>query len=323
MMKLVLVLVLGLGPLCAFAQNSESIPLNGIVARVNDTVITVKEVMTAIASELEFLERRYGDQPTVFEQKARELRANMVRDLVERQLILHEFKTGGYNFPESYIEDQIAREIRENYGDRKTLAKTLEAQGMTIESFREKLRERIILRAMVDHFIPRDPVISPFKIETYYKEHLDKFKLEDQVKLRMIVITNRPNEALYAPKEMAKEIIAKLDEGAPFAEMARIYSQSSQSAEGGDWGWVEKSVLRSDLADIAFTMKPGQRSDVVGRPDGCYILQVEETKAAHTRPLSEVRSEIESVLKGEETKRLHDKWIDRLKTKSFVQYFPD
>jgi peptidyl-prolyl cis-trans isomerase SurA len=322
-MKVLLALLVGMGPFCVYAQSSGTIPLNGIVARVNDTVITVKEVMTAIASELEFLERRLGDQPMVFEQKARELRANMVRDLVERQLILHEFKTGGYNFPESYIEDQIAREIRENYGDRKTLAKTLEAQGMTIENFREKLRERIILRAMVDHFVPRDPVISPFKIETYYKEHLDKFKLEDQVKLRMIVITNRPNDTLFSSKDLAKEIMTKLDEGAPFPEMARIYSQSSQSSEGGDWGWVEKSVLRSDLADVAFAMKPGQRSGVIERPDGAYILLVEETKSAHTRPLSEVRTEIENVLKGEETRRLHDKWIGRLKTKSFVQFFPD
>jgi len=288
LMKFLLALLIGLGPLYAYAQNAAT--LNGIVARVNDTVITKKEVITAIASELAFLERRFADQPTVYEQKARELRANMVRELVEHQLILHEFKTGGYNFPESYIEDQIAREIRENYGDRKTLAKTLEAQGMTIEAFREKLRERIILRAMAEHFIPRDPVISPFKIETYYKEHLDKFKLEDQVKLRMIVITNRPNDTLYSPKDMAKELLAKLDEGTPFAEMARIYSQSSQSAEGGDWGWVEKSVLRADLAEVAFSLKPGQRSGVLERADGCYILLVEETKSAHTRPLSEVRT---------------------------------
>jgi parvulin-like peptidyl-prolyl isomerase len=282
----------------------------------------MKEVLTVILPELEFLERRYGADPVLFEQKARELRANAIRDLVERQLILHEFNTGGYSLPDSYIEDQIAKDVR-NYGNSLTLTKTLQAQGLTRENYRQKVREKVILAAMTSHFIPRNPVISPFKIETYYKENLDKFKLEDQVKLRMIVITNRPGDSLYSPKSLAEEILTKLGEGASFAEMAKVYSQGSQSAEGGDWGWVERSVLREDLAQVAFSLKPGQRSGLIERPDGCYIMLVEETKTAHTRPLSEVRSEIEATLKAEETKRLHNKWIDRLKAKSFVEYFPD
>lgn len=321
-MKFVLALIIGVVPFCVQAQTGATIPLNGIVARVNDTVITFKEVLTAIASDLDFLERRYAAQPSVFEQKARELRANAVRDLVERQLILNEFKTGGFSLPDSYIEDQIAKDVR-NYGNRLTLQKTLQAQGLTFENYRQKVRERVIIGAMVDHFIPRDPVISPFRIETYYKDHLDKYKLEDQVKLRMIVLTNRPNDATYSPTTLANEILAKLKEGTSFADMARIYSQGSQSVEGGDWGWVEKSVLREDLAQVAFSLKAGERTGVIERPDGCYIMLVEESRVAHTRPLSEVRGEIETTLKAEETKRLHDKWIDRLKAKSFVQYFPD
>ncbi|MHC1763699.1 MAG: peptidylprolyl isomerase [Verrucomicrobiia bacterium] len=321
-MKLAATLILALAPICLHAQMASAIPLNGIVARVNDNVITQKEVLTAIFPELEFLERRYGDDPVVFEQKVRELRANAIRDLVERQLILHEFKTGGYNLPESYIDDQIAKDIR-NYGNQLTLTKTLQAQGLTREGYRQKVREKVILAAMVDHFVPRNPVISPFKIETYYKENLDKFKLQDQVKLRMIVITNRPDDTLFSPKSLAEEIVAKLSEGASFAEMAKVYSQGSQSSEGGDWGWIERSVLREDLAQVAFSLKPGQRSGLIERPDGCYIMLVEETKLAHTRPLSEVRAEIEATLKAEEAKRLHGKWIDRLKAKSFVEYFPE
>src|SRR3954465_11939116 len=99
-MKLLLALILGLASLSLRAQSGSEIPLNGIVARVNDTVITAKEVLTAIASELDFLERRYADQPSMFEKNARELRTAAVNELVERQLILYEFKTGGFNMPE-------------------------------------------------------------------------------------------------------------------------------------------------------------------------------------------------------------------------------
>ena len=322
-MKYLLALIMGLVPLCLRGQSESVIPLNGIVARVNDVVITYKEVFTSIRSDIEFLERRYGDRPDVFEQKAREVKGQTVTNLVERQLVLHEFKTGGFSIPESYIEDQIEKDIRANYGNRLTLTKTLQAEGLTFESYKQKVRESVIMALMRDHFIPRDPVISPFKIETYYKEHQDKFKLEDQVKFRMIVITNRPSDSFYSPKSMAQEILTKLKDGAPFAEMAKLYSQDSHGPDGGDWGWIERSVLRSDLSEVAFGLKPAQQSDLIERPDGCYIMLVEESKVAHTRPLSEARAEIETTLKSLENKRLHDKWIGRLSAKSFVQYFPE
>jgi parvulin-like peptidyl-prolyl isomerase len=315
-------LLLGLGALCVRVHAQSAVTLNGLVARVNDSVITLKEVYTYIVSDLDFLERRYGDRPDVFSQRARELQARGVEDLVERQLILSEFKTGGFSLPESYIEDQIAKDTR-NYGNHLTLTKTLQAQGVTFESYKQKVRERIILSAMNDKFVPRDPLISPFKIETFYKDHPDKFKLEDQVKLRMIVITNRGDDSTYSPKALAQEILVKLGEGAPFADMAKIYSQGSQSVDGGDWGWVEKSVLRPDLAQVAFSLRPGQRSDVVEKSDGCYIMFVEDSKKAHIKPLTEVRTEIENTLKADEINRLHKKWIDKLKAKSFIQYFPD
>src|SRR5438477_6910079 len=101
-MKFFFALIVGLVPFGVQGQSGSAIPLNGIVARVNDSVITFKEVLTAIAADLEFLESRYGNKPDVFDQKARDLRSSAVRELVERQLILHEFKIGGYSLPDSF-----------------------------------------------------------------------------------------------------------------------------------------------------------------------------------------------------------------------------
>jgi peptidyl-prolyl cis-trans isomerase SurA len=315
------VLIFALIFLC-FPSLTEAEPVvrNGVLVRVNDAVITYKDIQNRIADDLAFLERQYGNQPKVFDQKLAELEKQHIELLVEEQLILHEFKTGGYRLPDSWIEDRINKDIR-TYRNRLTLTQTLQAQGMTYEGYRTKVRDRVIIEAMMDQNVPRDPVISPFKIESYYVQNRDKFNVQDQVKLRMIVITNRPNDNLFAPKKMTQEILAKIEEGATFAEMAKIYSQGSQSTEGGDWGWVERSVLRADLAEKAFGLKPGQRSGVIEAPDGCYLMQVDESRTSFIKPLSEVREEIESTLKTEESRRLKKKWIDRLKSKSFLLYF--
>jgi parvulin-like peptidyl-prolyl isomerase len=103
--------------------------------------------------------------------------------------------------------------------------------------------------------------------------------------------------------------------------MAKVYSQGSQAADGGDWGWVEHKVLREDLAKVAFSLKAGQRSEPIETPSGIYLMYVEQVDPAHVRSLTEVREEIENTLKAEEVKRLRQQFVDRLKKKSFIVYY--
>src|SRR5690606_26952506 len=157
------------------------------------------------------------------------------------------------------------------------------------------------------------------RIERYYLDNQDRFRIADQVKLSMIVIDK--SRSLVDPLRLAREIQAKLDEGASFAEMAAVYSDGSQAREGGSWGWVERSVLREDLAEIAFSMQPDTRSDLIDKPEAVYLMQVDDVRAAHVRPLSEVRDEIERTLTLQERARLEQQWLDRLRRKTFVARF--
>ncbi len=85
--------------------------------------------------------------------------------------------------------DQLVQDrIRERYGDRITLMKTLQAQGMTFEQFRKDVRDQYIISAMRSKNVSQEIVISPYKIENYYLAHQDDFKMGDQIKLRMIVL---------------------------------------------------------------------------------------------------------------------------------------
>lgn len=294
--------------------------VNGILVIVNDTVITMKDVYASLAEDIDLLERQYAGRPQLLDQKLKELHHDRVEQLVESRLILHEFETIGGKLPESYIENRIAEDVR-RFGDRLTLTKTLQADGITYETYRKRIREKTIIDLMVREKVPRDPLVSPARIEAYYRDNQDKFKLQDQVKLRMVFVPSRASDRSFSPVRMAKELLAKINEGVPFADMAKVYSQGSQAVEGGDWGWVEKSVLRPELAALAFTMKPGGKSDVIETPDGCFIMLVEDTRIAHTKPLLEVRDEIEATLKAQESRRLRQQWISRLKAKQFVRYF--
>ena len=80
--------------------------------------------------------------------------------------------------------------------------------------------------------------------------------------------------------------------------------------------------MRKELADVAFQLKPGQRSGVIETPNAFYIMLVEDRHAAHVKDLSDVRDEIEKILLEKEHERLQKQWIEKLRKKTFVREFP-
>jgi peptidyl-prolyl cis-trans isomerase SurA len=353
--------------------------VSGIEAVVHDSIITREEVERMTAPAAEVLWRTYRSQPEVFAKKVAEARNENLEELLERQLILRDFKTG-YNFQMDVVEKEIQKEIdkeideeiRANYnGSRIAMLQTLQARGITYEKHRQQIHDKIIIAFLRQKNISSEIIVSPHKVEAYYQTHLDDYKVKDEVKLRMIVLKSPVAADSPHVEKLAEDIVTKLKEGATFAEMATIHSEGSQRNQGGDMGWAEVAGLSKGLRDMATALQPGQHSGVASRSSGddywvCeyengkpalarhyttdpatkkeslaeerhfdgnstatnlpppqefYIMLVEDKRAAHVKPLNEVREQIEKDLLDQEQKQLKDQWIGRLKKKTFVRYF--
>jgi peptidyl-prolyl cis-trans isomerase SurA len=304
-----------------FALPSRGELADSILAIVNDTVITRAQLDIFTEPAVESLRRQFADQPDAFQRELTRTLNDGLEQLVERQLILHDFDSQGYKLPDSLVNQLVQERIRGRFGDRVTLMKTLQAQGMTYEKFREQVRDQF-----VEDYMRRNKggsqqiIISPYQIENYYLTHQESFKVEDEIKLRMIIL-NKTSAADTNTLNLAREIQSKIKEGATFQEMASVYSQGSPQHQAGDWGWVERSVLRKELADAAFALPVGQMSDVIDTPESCYLMFVEDKHPAHVRSLREIHSDIEKTLRTQEQARLQKEWVDGLKKKNFVRYF--
>jgi len=301
----------------AHAQSRTNI--GGIAVIVNEAIITRQEVFDYITPAAMTLRSTIRDRAAL-DQRMAQLQEAATEDLVKRQLILHDYKTAGYNYPETIIEDRIEERIKSQYRDRAQLMQDLHARLTTYENFRKQQREEILIVAMRQAKLPQDFLISPQKILNYYQEHQTNYLVGEEVRVRMIVL-NKPATDTGGAKERAGEILRKINEGAPFAEMAKSYSESSQAKDGGDSGWHQREGLRKELSDAAFSLPAGQRSGVLDLPDSVWLLQVDERRVARTRPLSEVRDQIERELRIRESERQEEKWVRRLKEKSFVRYY--
>lgn len=293
---------------------------NSIMVIVNDVVITEDDVKESLLPSIESLYNQYASNPAELEKRLIALQRERLEELVAHQLILNDYTNAGYKLPENIIEDQIQARIKEEYGDRAALIKTLKARGVTYESYRQNIRDAIVVRALRDKNVSQNIIISPTKIEEYYVTNTNLFQRPNQVKLRTIVF-NKPKDNPETTRRLAEEVLKKLDEGAPFAEMAGVYSDGPQRSQGGSLGWVEAAALRKELAEAAFSLKPGQRSGIIEIPEAFFIVLVEETKSAHVKSLSEVRDGIERLLIIKEQDRLYNQYLDRLKKKAFIRYF--
>jgi parvulin-like peptidyl-prolyl isomerase len=294
---------------------------NGVQAVVDDSAITIHEFNSLNEQTYDALLRRYQGDPQEFEKKVNQTRAENLEKLVDWKLVLHEFKTAGYSLPESLLDDLVQERIRTRFHDPTTFAKTLQEEGMTREKYRQQIREQFIVEQLRAKNISQEIIISPHKVEAYYLAHREEFKVEDEVKLRMIVLNKTDNTNSPPAHALAEEILAQIKAGTPFAEMASVYSQESKRSQGGDWDWVERSVLRKELSDAAFSLKPGDCSSVIDTGNACYILRVEDKRPAHFKSLTDVRGQIERSLLLEEQGRLEKQWMEKLKRKTYVRYF--
>ena len=307
---------------------------DGIAAVVNDKVITFLEINQQVA-ETEKMLRQNLQGEELFE-RLKEAKLNVLRALIERQLIIQDFKTKGGFIPDTYTNERVNDIVRTEYGgDRVAFIKTLYDRGETMQKFREEIQNNAIVGYMRNKYVVQTVLVSPYQIEQYYQQNLRLFQQDEQIKVSTIVLrkalfpsqkTVDGKQVTYDPQaEVAKEILYKLDTGSDFADLAKAYSEGSNKDSGGELGWVTqngKTAINPELWPSISKLQPGQHSDVVSTSDGYYyILQVEDRKVSSVAALEDVRAQIEQTVVNEESQHRQQQWLDGLRAKAFIKMF--
>jgi peptidyl-prolyl cis-trans isomerase SurA len=237
--------------------------------------------------------------------------------------VIQAFKKESFEIPDHIVDQRINQIIHEAFGgDRNTFVKTLEAQNYTLGEFKQKEMEKIIVGAMRSKNVRTNSIVSPPKIDEYYRKHRDEFTSKEQIKLRMIMVSGHKDTASApAQKELAEEVLGKLASGAEFEQMAQVYSEDSTKDNGGDWGWIERKTLAEPLEKFAFNMPVGRVSSIVDYAGNYYILKVEDKHGGSTKSLNEVRADIEKRLIQEEAQQIQERWIASLRQKAYIKTY--
>ncbi|MCU1223547.1 MAG: PpiC-type peptidyl-prolyl cis-trans isomerase [Edaphobacter sp.] len=149
------------------------------------------------------------------------------------------------------------------------------------------------------------PQVSDAEIQAYYNAHRDQYQVKEQVKVRHILIAvpqGADSKTDAAAKAKAEDLLKQIKSGGNFADLASKNSDDPGSkAQGGELGWMDRGKTVPEFDKAAFTLAPGQTSDLIKTQFGYHILQVEDKKTAHLRPLTEVKAEIVPVLEQQKS----------------------
>lgn len=141
--------------------------------------------------------------------------------------------------------------------------------------------------------------VTDAEVQQYYQQHIKDYQIDEQVKVRhiLIAVNGQDPQADAAAKAKAQSILDQLHHGGDFAKLAAANSDDPGSkSQGGELGWIKHGATVPEFDQAAFSLQPGQISGLVRSKFGYHIIQTEEKQAAHTRPLDEVKADITATL---------------------------
>jgi len=288
--------------------------MDGVGAYVNDSTITISEVM----SEVRRMPLPRNDEP-----RMREMYYATLNAMIDRRLILDYAKKTKVQLQSWAVDSRMREIISNNFdGDSTQLYDLLADRKVSIEEWKQGLEEDLLLSAMRYQYVDRRVSVTPSEIRAEYEANKARYQTESAIAVSMIVLDPPENADDGTVLERAGAIATALQEGTSFASLARRYSKDSKAMMGGSWGKINPDeVFRQELADAVKQLNPGEVSPVLVLEDHGYIVRKDEQQDMRTLTFEEASRFVEGRLRMEKSEKMFKEWIGRLRKDAYISIF--
>jgi len=310
------------------APQSGVFEVNGIAAKVNGRVITKNEVGFMLSPIAAQLAARYPRRGPEFQKQLKEAADKILQELIDRELILYEFKNefGGKIRPQ-IVDEEIKRQVRELYnGSEDAFRQELKKARMTMDGYRRMTEEKLIVQGMRSKQFADAPPPLPAEVRAEYNEVKEKFRdmSKDKLTFKKIFIPRMNGELGSTPEiqlALAEDIVKQLKNGADFAELAKKNSADAFADQGGQWPETDRIDLSPEFATILFDAPLNEVIGPLKDPHGFTIAVVTGKKLGPVPPLSDkkIYAEMEQRAMHKKTAERYERWIKRLRARAMIQ----
>lgn len=227
--------------------------------------------------------------------------------------------------------EKAVEQATQALGGAEGLEKRLKATGQTLSGFKTNNFNQHLIQIILERVLrPTAAPVSDAQVKEFYDKNPSRFERPEMVKVKHILISamapqsNAPlPEAKRKEKaDMARRIQERALKGENFEELVKEYSEDAASkARGGEYTFSRGQLNAASKAfeTAAFTMKPGQISDVVETGYGFHVMKLVEKTPAEKIPLEKVSKDIGEALAGVELQKQIPDYLAKLQKEDGVE----
>lgn len=200
------------------------------------------------------------------------------------------------------------------------LARQARLLGVSVEELTAELNEQAVAKQVVDRELEPKAMASTEAARAFYEENPAEFEAPERVRAAHVLLSTQTeggtelSETEKAEKlALAKEIVEKARNGDDFAALAKEYSDDPGSKDNGGEYTFPRGQMVKPFEDSAFSMAPGEVSDVVTTQYGYHVIKVLEKLPADMRKFEEVEANIKDFLTRQELQKLIQAYIKEIK----------
>jgi peptidyl-prolyl cis-trans isomerase C len=244
--------------------------------------------------------------------------------MIGYKLLIQETKARKLTVPDAELDARIAQ-IRSQFPSEEAFVETLAKQGVTVVQLRSDARNDMLVSTMLEGEMASTIAVTPEQVTDFYAKNPNQFQQPERVRASHILIgfsQGADEAAKVQARTKAAGVLTEVKAGKDFAALAKQHSSDTGSAQaGGDLGFFGPGQMVPPFDKAAFSMMPGQTSELVETDFGMHIIRVAERSAARTVPIDEVRPQIQQYLEGQTREQATESFVQTLKAKGAIEIF--
>ncbi len=216
------------------------------------------------------------------------------------------------------IDEKGMRDFLENYViTREVLYQEAKKRGFDkneeILAKVEDFRRAMMIDGLIEEVLKGRGEVTEEEIQKYYRENKALFTEPLEIKIRHIVVNSEP---------VLKEVLTRLSRGESFEKLASTYNIDRSREDGGNLGFIRRGQLAPSFAqfeEAAFSLRnKGDISEVVRTPYGFHLIQLDEMRGTHLRPLDQVKEKIRFFLQAKKRQEAYLEYVREAKGRAKI-----
>ena len=267
-------LILGLA--VSLTAQAKVAVLDRVVAVVNDDIVLQSELNQRTTSIYRSIQQS-GTQPPPLEV----LKKQVLERLISERIQLNMGFNAGVRISDREIDQTIARLAAGNNLSAEQYMQQIIASGESISDLRENIANEIIIMQVQQGSVMRGIHISEQELNNFLNSEEGKLMTSSEVKLGQILIsapTSASTDTIDVSQQKLNDIIAQINQGEDFKQLAIANSDDQSALEGGDLGWRKQSQLPSLFTDAIENLNPGEISKPIRSGAGFHVLKLYDRK---------------------------------------------